>query len=49
LRPQDAGGSGKDTIRAKDRAADDITCGSRRDTVFADRVDLLSRCETIRR
>jgi Ca2+-binding RTX toxin-like protein len=42
-------GSGKDTIRAKDRAEDDLSCGSKRDTVFVDRIDLLSRCETVRR
>ena len=42
-------GAGKDTIRAKDRAEDDISCGSKRDTVFVDRIDLLSRCETVRR
>jgi Ca2+-binding RTX toxin-like protein len=43
------GGSGKDVIKAKDRAEDDIACGSKRDTVFVDRIDLLSRCELIRR
>ena len=43
------GGSGKDVIRAKDRQEDDLSCGSKRDTVFVDRIDLLSRCETVRR
>ena len=42
-------GAGKDTIRAKDRDEDDLSCGSKRDTVFVDRIDLLSRCETVRR
>jgi Ca2+-binding RTX toxin-like protein len=43
------GGAGRDTIRARDRQEDDISCGSKRDTVFVDRTDLLNRCETIRR
>jgi Ca2+-binding RTX toxin-like protein len=42
-------GSGKDVIRAKDRETDDVACGSKRDTVFADRIDDLFRCEIVRR
>ena len=42
------GGAGRDDIRARDREVDDVACGSRRDTVTADRDDDLSRCETVR-
>ena len=42
------GGSGSDTISARDREVDDVACGSKRDTVTADRSDDLLRCETVR-
>ena len=40
-------GAGKDEIRARDREVDDVACGSKRDTVTADRRDDLSRCEIV--
>ena len=41
------GGSGSDDIRARDREADDVSCGSKRDKVVADRSDDLTRCENV--
>ena len=44
------GSPGNDTIEARDRTRDIINCGPGQDTVFADRIDTVSRnCETIRR
>ena len=43
------GGAGNDTIKAKDGTRDRVSCGSGRDTVAADRSDLLSSCEVVRR
>jgi hypothetical protein len=45
-----SGGSGRDTISARDRTRDRINCGSGRDRVTADRIDRVSRnCERVRR
>jgi Ca2+-binding RTX toxin-like protein len=44
------GGAGNDTIYARDGTRDHITCGSGRDTVDADRRDVVARdCESVRR
>jgi len=44
------GDAGNDTIRARDGQRDVIDCGSGRDTVVADRIDVVSRnCERVRR
>jgi RTX calcium-binding nonapeptide repeat (4 copies)/WD40-like Beta Propeller Repeat len=43
------GGAGKDTIRAKDGERDTIDCGSGKDTVVADKTDVVKGCETVRR
>jgi WD40 repeat protein len=44
-----AAGAGNDTIRVQDRHTDRVDCGPGRDTVWADRIDRLSRCEIIHR
>lgn len=45
-----SGGPGNDTIHARDGARDRIGCGSGRDTVVADRVDVVARdCERVTR
>ncbi len=44
------GGAGNDVVRAVNRARDVVTCGSGRDTVYADRGDHVSRtCERVHR
>ena len=44
------GGIGNDTISARDRARDTIRCGGGRDSVIADRVDVVARdCERVTR
>jgi hypothetical protein len=43
------GGSGNDTVVARDKAVDTIRCGAGRDTVTADRIDVLTGCEIVRR
>jgi N-acetylglucosamine-6-sulfatase len=43
------GGLGRDTVRAIDRRRDVIKCGEGLDTVYADRIDVTSGCERIRR
>jgi Ca2+-binding RTX toxin-like protein len=43
------GGSGKDTIQARDGERDVIDCGSGRDTVVADKTDVVKGCETVKR
>ena len=43
------GGSGRDGIRVRDRTRDRVSCGGGRDSVLADRIDRLFRCERIRR
>jgi hypothetical protein len=40
---------GSDTIRARDGARDVIYCGVGNDTAIVDRLDRVSRCETVRR
>lgn len=42
-------GAGDDRIHAGDRHTDRIDCGPGRDTVWADRTDKLSGCETVHR
>lgn len=44
-----SGGSGNDRIDARDGTRDRIGCGSGRDTVIADRVDVVRDCERVRR
>ena len=45
-----SGNAGNDRIRARDRQRDQISCGSGRDTVTADRSDRVARnCERVRR
>jgi hypothetical protein len=41
------GGSGADSIYARDGERDTIDCGAGRDTVRADRIDKLTRCERV--
>jgi N-acetylglucosamine-6-sulfatase len=43
------GGIGRDVIRAKDGRRDVVGCGDGLDTAYADRADVLSGCERIRR
>lgn len=43
------GGTGNDTILARDGKRDVIDCGSGRDTVIADKVDVVKGCETVKR
>jgi hypothetical protein len=43
------GGAGDDRIHAGDRHTDRIACGPGRDTVWADRLDRLTGCETVHR
>jgi Ca2+-binding RTX toxin-like protein len=43
------GGAGNDTIQAKDGERDTIDCGSGRDTVVVDAVDVVKGCEKVRR
>ena len=44
------GGSGDDIIEARDGRRDSIVCGAGRDTVYADRGDIVGRsCERVRR
>ena len=44
------GGTGNDVISARDRTRDTIRCGAGRDTVTADRIDLIVRdCERVAR
>lgn len=44
------GGAGNDTIRAHDHARDTIDCGPGRDTVYADKIDVVARnCEIVHR
>jgi Ca2+-binding RTX toxin-like protein len=44
------GDAGNDTISARDGAHDTIHCGTGRDTVYADKLDTVSRdCEVVRR
>jgi arylsulfatase A-like enzyme len=43
------GGIGRDVIYARDGRRDVIGCGTGDDTVLADRVDVVSACETVRR
>jgi Ca2+-binding RTX toxin-like protein len=42
-------GAGNDRIHANDRHIDRVDCGRGRDTVWADRTDKLSGCETVHR
>jgi Ca2+-binding RTX toxin-like protein len=42
------GGSGNDRINVRDGRRDVVNCGSGRDDVLADKVDVLRGCETIR-
>jgi hypothetical protein len=44
-----AGGAGNDVIAAVDGRRDTIVCGKGRDTVRADRADVVSGCERVRR
>jgi HYR domain/RTX calcium-binding nonapeptide repeat (4 copies) len=46
---QVAGGSGNDLVKARDGARDTIDCGGGSDTVVADRLDVVRRCEIVRR
>jgi dipeptidyl aminopeptidase/acylaminoacyl peptidase len=41
------GGGGVDTIRVRDRERDVVDCGTEPDVVFADRNDVLRRCERV--
>ena len=44
------GGAGNDTITARDKERDAISCGVGRDTVIADLIDVVSsNCEVVRR
>lgn len=43
------GGAGNDTIAAFDRTRDVIDCGPGRDTVVADRIDVVRGCERVTR
>jgi hypothetical protein len=43
------GGTGNDTIQARDGERDVIDCGSGRDTVVADKTDVVKGCETVKR
>jgi Ca2+-binding RTX toxin-like protein len=43
------GGSGGDTIQARDGERDVIDCGAGRDTVVADKTDVVKGCETVKR
>ena len=43
------GGSGNDTIQARDGERDTIDCGSGKDTVVADKVDIVKGCEKVKR
>jgi dipeptidyl aminopeptidase/acylaminoacyl peptidase len=42
-------GSGNDQVHANDGHTDRVSCGAGRDTVWADRTDRLSGCETVHR
>jgi Tol biopolymer transport system component len=44
-----SGGEGRERIYASDRERDVIDCGASRDTVYADRLDNLVRCERVSR
>jgi hypothetical protein len=44
-----AGGGGADVISARNGAKDRIDCGPGRDTAIVDKVDVVKRCETVRR
>jgi Ca2+-binding RTX toxin-like protein len=44
-----AGNSGNDRISARDGQRDRVNCGSGRDSVRADRIDVLRRCERVSR
>jgi dipeptidyl aminopeptidase/acylaminoacyl peptidase len=43
------GGGGTDTVRVRDGHRDVVDCGSERDVVVADRLDVLRACERVRR
>jgi Ca2+-binding RTX toxin-like protein len=43
------GGAGNDTISAADKAIDTIDCGAGRDSVTADRNDVVKNCERVTR
>jgi hypothetical protein len=43
------GGGGVDTIRVRDGERDVVDCGSEPDVAVADRIDVLRRCERVRR
>jgi Ca2+-binding RTX toxin-like protein len=43
------GGAGNDNIQAVDKTRDVIDCGTGRDTVVADKVDVLKGCESVKR
>lgn len=42
-------GAGNDKVHANDRYTDRVDCGPGRDTVWADRLDRLTRCEVVHR
>jgi Ca2+-binding RTX toxin-like protein len=44
-----SGGSGNDTIQARDGERDTIDCGSGKDTVVADKIDVVKGCEKVKR
>ena len=43
-----SGGAGRDLIRSADKTPDKVDCGPGRDTLIADRLDGVRRCERIR-
>jgi hypothetical protein len=43
------GGAGNDTIQAADKTRDVIDCGPGRDSVVADKIDVLKGCERVKR
>lgn len=44
-----SGGAGRDRVNVRDGAKDQVSCGPGRDRVIADRKDVLSKCEVVRR
>jgi Ca2+-binding RTX toxin-like protein len=42
-------GAGNDTIKAKNKKRETIDCGAGKDTVTADKTDMLKGCETKKR
>ncbi len=43
------GGTGNDSVQARDGTRDRIDCGAGKDTVVADKTDVVKGCETVKR